>query len=261
MVETHDNVSVAVPDTPSKQTTAGYCRIELSDSFDVECLRASFDQKRRLFVSHVLRSDCAVRLHQHLAKERSWGLSLAAGFIGRRFASPAKYHQFTRSEIRNAFDVAYSDCGACGSHLFESVPLPAPNRQESGVEPYLAHLAEFLSSDAFVALVRQLTGMMDVRAVVASACRYRAGHFYASHVDTNGGKTHRVSFVLNLTRGWQAQWGGLLQFKGPTGDIEEAYVPRFNSLHLFSPTQAHAVSMVTPYARGARYSIGGALVA
>ncbi|MBX9747268.1 MAG: hypothetical protein K2X34_10220, partial [Hyphomonadaceae bacterium] len=44
---------------------------------------------------------------------------------------------------------------------------------------------------------------------------------------------------------------------GEDGHIAEAYTPRWNALNILKVPQPHAVSVVAPFAHGARYSITG----
>jgi Rps23 Pro-64 3,4-dihydroxylase Tpa1-like proline 4-hydroxylase len=43
--------------------------------------------------------------------------------------------------------------------------------------------------------------------------------------------------------------------------VTEAWVPRFNALNVFAVPQPHAVSIVAPFAVGARCSVTGWLLA
>jgi Rps23 Pro-64 3,4-dihydroxylase Tpa1-like proline 4-hydroxylase len=80
-------------------------------------------------------------------------------------------------------------------------------------------------------------------------------------LDKTGRKLRRAAYVFNLTPRWQPDWGGQLQFIGPDGHVAEAWVPRFNALNVFAVPQPHAVSIVAPFAVGARYSVTGWLLA
>ncbi|MNN76656.1 hypothetical protein D3C81_1930560 [compost metagenome] len=87
--------------------------------------------------------------------------------------------------------------------------------------------------------------------------RYLPGHFLNRHSDANP-KTERLyAYVLNLSPGWRAEWGGLLQFLDEGGDITETFVPSFGALNVFAVPQMHAVSTVAPFAGGPRYSVTG----
>jgi Rps23 Pro-64 3,4-dihydroxylase Tpa1-like proline 4-hydroxylase len=63
--------------------------------------------------------------------------------------------------------------------------------------------------------------------------------------------------VINLSRNWQADWGGLLQFLDSDGEVVRTLMPRFNTISLFRVPADHLVSPVAPFATGARYAITG----
>jgi len=90
----------------------------------------------------------------------------------------------------------------------------------------------------------------------AQATLYRPGDFLTVHDDSIGGHKRLAAYVLNLTPIWRADWGGVLQFLGTDGHVEEGYVPCFNALNVFRVPTQHLVSQVALYG-SSRYSITG----
>ncbi|MBD8524978.1 2OG-Fe(II) oxygenase [Pseudoxanthomonas sp. CAU 1598] len=108
--------------------------------------------------------------------------------------------------------------------------------------------------------MRELTGFTDIRKVDAQATRYLPGHFLTAHDDDGSptGQIRRVAYVLSLSERWHPDWGGLLNFyDGDSGQIQDTFVPAYNTLSLFTTPQYHAVSTVAPYAPLPRLSITG----
>jgi SM-20-related protein len=233
---------------------------DLDGSLDPQELNAEFSRKGRIQILRVLRADSALLLSELLAAERHWGLSLAAGSIGRRFMQVGSRQRLSPLQVREIFEAAYSDAGRSTSHLYETLSLATYHEPSARAAVLYDQLLQFIVSPCFLEFVRTVSGLREIRSATAVACRYSHGHFYASHADAVGGTGHCASFVLNLSHAWQPQWGGLLQFKDSRGDVEDAYVPRFNSLSLFTASQLHAVSIVSPYAPYPRHSIAGALI-
>ncbi|MET0179265.1 MAG: 2OG-Fe(II) oxygenase family protein, partial [Novosphingobium sp.] len=118
-------------------------------------------------------------------------------------------------------------------------------------------LFERFNQSDWLALFRHLTGDDRIACVSGSATRYLASHFLTCHRDDAQDEGRLFAFVLNVTAGWRADWGGLLQFHDPGGDIARGMVPRFNSLHLFAVPQAHSVSQVATFAPVPRLAISG----
>ncbi len=100
-------------------------------------------------------------------------------------------------------------------------------------------------------------GDRQIRKVELQATRYRAGSFLRRHVDQPETQSdRRYACVLSLSKDWQSDWGGVLQFV--EGDqVVQSINPHFNMLALFKVPQGHQVSYVAPYAVGARYSLTG----
>lgn len=121
----------------------------------------------------------------------------------------------------------------------------------------LAELFAALNSEPVLESLRALTGDTRIAYLDAQATRYRAGHFLTQHDDDAAGKNRLFAYVLNLTPVWKADWGGLLMFIGPDGHVAEAYTPRWGALNILKVPQPHAVSMVTSFAGGPRFSITG----
>lgn len=96
-----------------------------------------------------------------------------------------------------------------------------------------------------------------MRLVDGQATRYLPGHFLTGHDDDVAGKGRIAAYVLNLTPAWRTEWGGLLQFHDPAGDVLRGLLPRFNTLNLFTVPQLHSVSLVAPFAASPRYAVTG----
>ena len=134
------------------------------------------------------------------------------------------------------------------SDLFESGAL---------VDGALADLFSTLNSEPYLALMREITGNPRIAYIDAQATRYRPGHFLTTHDDDVEGKNRLFAYVINLTPNWRVDWGGVLMFVDEDGHVAEAYTPRWNALNIMRVPQQHAVSIVAPFAAGARYSITG----
>jgi Rps23 Pro-64 3,4-dihydroxylase Tpa1-like proline 4-hydroxylase len=81
------------------------------------------------------------------------------------------------------------------------------------------------------------------------------------HSDETAVERRRIAYVINLTRGWRPDWGGLLHFADDEGNVVDTFFPHFNSLSLFTVPQNHFVSYVAPYAQGKRSAVTGWLIA
>ncbi|MDP1778054.1 MAG: 2OG-Fe(II) oxygenase family protein, partial [Brevundimonas sp.] len=115
----------------------------------------------------------------------------------------------------------------------------------------------FLNGPDFIAFVRTVTGDARIDFADAQATRYRPGHVLTGHDDTAAGKNRLYAYVLNLTRDWRPDWGGVLAFEAADGHIEEGFAPAFNALNIFAVPMRHAVTQVASFAPRDRLSITG----
>ena len=118
-------------------------------------------------------------------------------------------------------------------------------------------VVEFLNGDAFLGMVREVTGEERIALADAQLTRFRRGHFLTEHSDLAEGKNRFYAYVLNLTPAWRIDWGGLLAFHGEDGNVAEAFTPRFNTLNLLKVPAPHSVTQVALSAGGQRISITG----
>ncbi len=228
----------------------------LNPALDPDELGAAYSRRKRLHVPDLLEPNSARALYQHLARELEWHLT---------FRSEEKSHEITSENQASAPPerdiIAYSYKRAqqgAFQYLYDHYRTSRVIDQPDGSPTLLIRFVNFLNSPDFLAFMRKLTGHEDIAKANALATRYRPGHFLTQHDDQDGEDLkRRAAYVFNLTPGWRPDWGGQLQFIGDDGHVEQAYVPRFNALNVFSVPQHHAVSLVTPFAGGPRLSITG----
>ena len=121
----------------------------------------------------------------------------------------------------------------------------------------LADFFAMLNSEETLDVFRAMTGDSRIQYADAQLTRYRPGHFLTEHDDHHPEKHRLYAYVIKLTPVWRVDWGGLLMFLSADGHVAEAYAPRWNAINIFKVPQPHAVSVVAPFAGGARYSITG----
>jgi SM-20-related protein len=141
-------------------------------------------------------------------------------------------------------------------YLFDNHPIY--DMAEAGsAAPVWAELVAFLNGDVFLGLMRDVTGEPRIALADAQLTRFRRAHFLTEHDDTAEGKNRYFAYVLNLTPAWRIDWGGLLAFHGPDGNLAEAFTPRFNTLNLLRVPQPHSVTQVALSAGADRISVTG----
>lgn len=218
---------------------------------DWGALRQRFQQDRRLLIPDFLEDAVATRLHEALATEVPYDLAVRHGGADRKLAAP--------SESEAAAAIARAATEAAGQRYgfaYDSYMMVTAYLEGRDPQLPLHRLLEVLNSPNYLELMRFLTGKPVVK-LDAQATRYRPGHFLRRHNDFHPTDGRLCAYVLNLSRGWQADWGGLLQFLDGDGQVTDTFLPAYNQLAIFEVPQWHVVSLVAPWADAPRLSVTG----
>lgn len=228
----------------------------LNPTLDVAALAEEFSRNRRIQIPDVLVPEAAEELHRCLAKQVPWGVAYIDG-EEYKILTADKIAAFTLADWSDLNRRVQTRGGSQFQFLYNSYMMISAYKERRDPGLALHGMVEWINSPAFIQLLRSVTGAGNIMAADAQATRYVAGHFLKKHNDQVNHQYREVAYVLNLTKDWQADWGGLLQFMDEDGRVTETYMPRFNSLTLFRVPMWHCVSYVSPAAAGARYAITG----
>lgn len=202
----------------------------------------------RVQITDFLQADAAGRLADCLDRDVPWSTN-ERGLPD----TPAWNNDVRRERMPAAYRTA-----AAGFHYVYDRYLIAEGLKEGRNPGLLVHVAlQFFNSPDFLGFIRDFTGDRELAMVGAQATRYLPGQFLRMHDDRHDEENRRYAYVLNLSRDWQADWGGLLHFVEPDGTAREAFLPRFNSLSLFKVPMPHYVGLVAPWALQPRLAITG----
>lgn len=211
----------------------------LNPTLDFEQLAAAFVSQDRIQIPDVLVADAAESLYDCLVNDVPWGLAYTDG---------ERPHFLHADEIATFDQAAWAEIVGkahrpTGKYQFmfaynSYMMLEAyKEHRDSGL--VLHRVFEFLNSEEFIGLLRRVTRHDEVRLAMAQATRYMPGHFLTKHNDIADKEYRHVAYVLNMTKKWRADWGGLLQFTDEHDNIVETFMPAFNSLTLFSVPMWH----------------------
>lgn len=227
----------------------------INNELDIAPYRARLLSQGRVQIPGFLQEPSAQRLRDCLRNEVPWATSLRSDRPSPLGASAAQALEGAQHQelLQGLYQRARDDF----EFVFDRYRMIEARRD--GLDPGLVlHVVvDFLNSPPFLEFARELTGDTAIRMVSAIAARYRPGHFLKLHNDKAGDEDRAFAYVVNLSRDWQADWGGLLQFLDGNENVTETFTPHWNSLSLFRVPQAHQVSLVSPWAKDDRYSITG----
>ena len=232
----------------------------INPDLDLAFWREQLGQNGRVQVAGYLQPDAAERLRTCLAEEVPWTLALRDA-QGARTIDHTTYSALTDEQVQRLFADTAASAGQEGDDGFrfayDSYMMVRAYQERRDPGLLLHRVLELFNSPDYLAFARHLTGDTRVRRVNAQATRYRPGQFLRHHNDEELDEGRLYAYVLNLSRSWQADWGGLLQFIGSDGRVQDTFLPIWNTLSLFAVPAGHAVSLVAPWARDDRLSITG----
>ena len=114
----------------------------------------------------------------------------------------------------------------------------------------LKEFREFLDSDEFITVFKDIASVANATYVAAEATCYSKGCFLGEH-DDRSDPDNLAAFVFYMTPEWKAEWGGMLMFK------DALIAPQWNTFGMFKVPVQHFVSSVSPAATRNRYSVTG----
>jgi Rps23 Pro-64 3,4-dihydroxylase Tpa1-like proline 4-hydroxylase len=235
----------------------------INNALDIDYWRTRLQREGRIQIGEYLQPAAAERLRECLVREVPWTLALrdengsrTIDHAGYAAMSPEAIARLLADVARSARDVTDGDF----SFAYESYMMVRAYKEQRDPDLPLHRVLELFNSPPYLTFMRRLVGNERVRRLNAQATRYRPGHFLRVHSDENESEGRLFAYVLNLSQGWQADWGGLLQFVDAEGRVEETYLPRWNTLSLFAVPKGHTVSLVAPWAADDRLAITGWLL-
>lgn len=229
----------------------------LNPALDIEHLQDEFRGHRRLLIRDFFRPDVAEALARAV-EAIDWSLCYRDAQGDRRL---------TGDQLRSldGSQRAYLVDGivevARRQFQFSFFTDSLADALQRGDKGLLARFIRYMADDAFLSVMRQITGIPEVNRVYAQATMYAPGSFLLAHDDHVDAEDRRLAYVINLTRQWRPDWGGMLHFSRPDGSVSDTFFPHFNSMSVFAVPQTHFVSYVPPFAQGERQAITGWLIA
>lgn len=231
--------------------------VTFAPGLPLDAAAAEFSSRGRVRIGNVLDSSSAERLHRCLANEVSWRLVYHDG-AKNVIVEAAAFANLDAAAQRDLVQRVLAGARERFQYLYNSYPMVTAYLNHQDPQLFLHCVLEWLNDPKTLETIRRVTGIDSLRKADAQATLYRPGHFLTLHDDGGtGNEMRRVAYVLNMTQGWRADWGGQLQFMNTSGEVEESWIPGFNTLALFRVPMLHAVGYVAPYATKPRLAVTG----
>ncbi|MCB1608412.1 MAG: 2OG-Fe(II) oxygenase [Xanthomonadales bacterium] len=230
--------------------------IELNPDLNVDALAQAFATHGRLQIPELLKRECAEALLRAFQKNTQWYVAYNEGESA--VESPlAEVQRLPEPQRQRFYHAINQRAGTQFQYCFLQYYITENVKRGENPEHPLHPAHAFLNSDAFLQLMREITGEPAIAHADALASVYGPGHFLTDHDDRHATRDRVAAYVLSLTKNWNRNWGGHLVFFDERGNISDGFLPSFNTLNMFKVPQSHAVQSVAPFARSGRSSITG----
>lgn len=230
--------------------------IELNPSLNWAALATDYSRKNRLQIPNFLADESATRLFQCLEKEIEWHLAYRDGGPGLvsykslNGKSPEEFRQFQKRLAQVAAQAPFH-------YLYDCYPLLQAYKENWHPDLYINKWLEFVNTEEVLTAIRKLTSLNDITRADAQAARYGPNHYLTRHTDEEPSEGRLAAYVLNLTQGWDPNWGGYLQFFENGKNLTDGFMPEFNALNIFTVPQDHSVANISQFAQRFRYTLVG----
>jgi SM-20-related protein len=226
-------------------------------ALDVKALAERYREKNRLQIRDLFVPELADRMFHCLTRELAWGVVYNEGETVVRL-SRDDLRAMPQEERARRVGAATRRARMEFQFVYHAHPMVEDYRAGKDKGHFIRDIFECINSHPMLDFIHAVTGISSVIKANAQATLYAPGHFLTRHNDGADEKMNRrIAYVLSFTKGWHPDYGGLLQFYDDRNEVTDVFVPRFNTLSIFTVPQYHAVSCVAPYAPLGRLAITG----
>lgn len=230
--------------------------LKLSDQLDLDALAKEYAKNRRGQVRGLFTPESAERIFQCLENETPWGMVYNHGEKVIQVPNE-KVRTMTPQERQAITQEVYMRAQSEYQYLYYYYPILDSYKSGKNPDFFLHRVLEFMNSEPMLEFIRKLTGIPEIIKADGQATLYQGNCFLHRHLDVHSDQGWRCAYVMNFTKEWFPSWGGMLQFYDEDFNVEEAFIPIFNAINVFTVPKFHSVSYVPPFSGGDRLSITG----
>ena len=217
---------------------------------NIDELKLIFDKNKKLKIKNFLRIEIAEAIYKQANLNKNWVLSSGI--------NKNKYEKVDNSLNQKANLLQVKNVNSSfGNDQFSYIFYRGMNASNMSYLEFT--LRQNLSSPQFIETLNKITGLKLTTLTTLFLSKYTAGSFLSPHSDNGNGT---LAFVLNLTKFWKPQYGGILHFTNEDrNEIIESYIPGFNNFMIFYVPEnkgiPHFVSHVSPNVKFPRFAVSG----
>lgn len=216
----------------------------------------TFKSRGLVHIPDMLSLESANAIHDCLSQQEKWNLVFQRDNTHTDIDADSVL-LWDDSQRADFLNIVHAQAQTGFQYLNKTIPIYDVYHKNLLPGHFFNTIFEFVNSAEFLNFCRELTGEPEIGFADAQATCYSPGHFLNVHDDNVYGKDRVAAYVLSMTPKWDCNWGGALQFFDSDGHVEEAFMPKFNTLNVFKVPKPHSVAYITPFAGAPRFSITG----
>jgi len=230
----------------------------VNNKLDLNELQKTFKEKGYVVIDNFLKEDVAEKLYQFFAYDMPpewWSVATypAKGQSGVEYNRNLNENEDSIQSARGYAETAFSE------NLFSYAFHRTLSDHFDDCTCPECQLRSSIDSEEMYDIISKITDLKIISSNELFAACYVPGDFLSPHQDSPNGI---IGFVLQLTKNWRPEYGGLLYFLNDEGNVvENVEVPKFNSLTMFllpeDKGKLHYVSHVNPGTNEVRLSFTG----
>ena len=234
-------------------------KIQINPHIDLESCRDKYLKDGRVRIANFFTDDSADYLLDLIVKHEIWYFA---------YNNNDQYYESTVEDVRALPEKTYNqfmgniEARASNNfqYAFNQYHISQAIAYKENIGSPIHSVDAYFNSDAFLASMKKITLDKDIVKADSYISSFQNRHFLTSHDDNHQKHNRSAAFTLGMTKQWNKNWGGYLEFYDSIDNIKEAFKPSFNTLILFSVPQEHAVQQVTSFAQKDRLSYLGWLL-
>ena len=222
----------------------------LNNIDNIDELTLNFEKNKKLKINNFLNIQIAEAIYKQVYLEKNW--LLASGINKNKYekVDNISNQKANMLQIKNVIS-------SFGNDQFSYIFYRSMNASTMSYLEFV--IRQTLSSPEFIEILNKITNLGLTKLTTLFLSKYKTGNFLSPHSDNGNG---RLAFVLNLTKNWKPQYGGVLHFMDENRiEIIESFVPGFNNFIIFYVPDGkgipHFVSHVSPNVKFSRFAITG----
>lgn len=228
----------------------------LNPQLDLAAYHDQLQQRGWIVIQNALREEVAELLHDVLTQQVPWSLAYVDQ-EGSKKVWADDLLRLDQAALQAIKQKALQQARVGFSFLYDTYMMITAYQERRDPQLPLHKVTEYINQQEWLNTMRAITGETSIIKTSAQATRYRAGHYLTRHNDLKADESRYAAYVMNFTKTWQADWGGLLQFIDEEGRVTDTVTPQFNTISLFTTPIMHCVSPVAEYAANDRLTITG----